>query len=243
MAFPTIPSSGANTLLTSSQATVTTTHTFPSLTTLAQSSGDLMLAVIVLYRGSTANAEFSSWGGSFTELLDQSSNAVLPAIGVAYKWSDGTETGTFTVTSAGTQRSAMFLMTIPGAHPSTVPSWVVRQTGTTAAADPGAHDPTNWGAEDTLWIAIGASAETSLTGTFAGATAAPANYTGYLDTGIIGGDVIGAIEGAVAFRQLNTASENVGTFTVDLSAAANAALHVAVRPKSGARTRCAGFIG
>jgi hypothetical protein len=81
-----------------------------------------------------------------------------------------------------------------------------------------------------LWIAVANNDETSLTGSFTGITAAPTNYTGYVDSGIIGGDVIGALEGAVAFRQNNTASEDVGGFTLDVGAAANSALLIAVRP-------------
>lgn len=231
MTFPTIPTAGANTLLTSSQSTATTTHTFPSLTTLAQSAGDLMIAVIVTYQGSTTNAEFSSWGGGFTEFVDQSANSTtVQSIGAAYKFADGTETGTFTVTSATSNRSVMFLMTIPGAHSSTVPEATAKANGTTAAADPAALDPTNWGTEDTLWVAVGVNGETSLTGSFTGITAAPTNYTSYLDSGIIGGDVIGALEGAVAFRQNTTGSEDAGGFTLDVGAAGNSALLIAVRP-------------
>jgi hypothetical protein len=231
MAFPTIPTTGAQTLLTTNQSTATTTHQFPSLTTLAQAAGDLMIAVIVTYNGGAANAQFSAWGGGFTEFVDQSANSTtVQSIGAAYKFADGTETGTFTVTTASSTRSVMFLMTIPGAHGSTLPEATAKANGTGAAADPAALNPANWDAEDTLWIAVGVNGETSLTGSFTGITAAPTNYTGYLDSGIIGGDVIGALEGAVAFRQLNAASEDVGTFTLDVGAAGNSALVIAVRP-------------
>jgi hypothetical protein len=232
VAFPTVPTAGANTLLTSNQATATTTHTFPSLTTLDNAAGDLLLAIIVKYDGASTNAEFSSWGGGFTEFVDQAQSGtnVPGAIGAAYKFSDGTETGTFTVTSAGSHRSVMFLLSIKGAHTSTPPEATVRATGTAAVADPVALNPGGWDAEDTLWIAVANNDETSLTGSFTGITAAPTNYTGYVDSGIIGGDVIGALEGAVAFRQNTTASEDVGGFTLDVGAAANSALLIAVRP-------------
>jgi hypothetical protein len=230
--FPTVPTAGANTLLPSSQATATTTHTFPDLTTLDNAAGDLLLAIICKYDGASTDAEFSSWGGGFTEFVDRAQNGtnVPGAIGAAYKFSDGTETGTFTVTSAGSHRSAMFLLSIKGAHATTPPEATTRATGTTAAADPAALDPAGWVAEDTLWIAVANNDETSLTGSFTGITAAPTNYTGYVDSGIIGGDVIGALEGAVAFRQLNASSEDVGGFTLDVGAAANSALLIAVRP-------------
>lgn len=231
MAFPTIPTAAANTLLVSSQAAATTTHQFPDLTTLAQSAGDLMIAVIVTYNGGAVDAQFSGWGGSFTEFVDQSANSTtIQSIGAAYKFATGSETGTFTVTSVSSTRSVMFLMAIPGAHDSTPPEAGAKVNGTTAVANPLALDPAGWAAEDTLWIAVGVNGETSLTGSFTGITAAPANYTDYLDSGIIGGDVIGALEGAVAFRQLNAASEDVGGFTLDVSAAGNSALLLAVRP-------------
>lgn len=235
MAFPTIPTAGANTLLTSNQATATTTHTFPSLTTLAPAAGNLMIAVIVTYQGGSTNAEFTGWGAGFTEFVDQSANSTtIQSIGAAYKFATGSETGTFTVTSVASNRSVMFLMEILGAHASTVPEATAKANGTTAAADPVALNPAGWDAEDTLWIAVAVNGETSLTGSFTGITAAPTNYTNYLDSGIIGGDVIGALEGAVAFRQLNAASEDVGTFTLDVGAAGNSALVIAVRPAPAA---------
>lgn len=240
MAFPTIPTAGANTLLTSNQSTATTTHTFPSQSSpFVKNAGDLLIAVIVTYQGGSANAEFSSWGGSFTEFVDQSANSTtIQSIGAAYKFATGSETGTFTVTSVASNRSVMFLMAIPGAHDTTPPEATAKANGTTAAADPAALDPSGWAAEDTLWIAVAVNGETSLTGSFTGITAAPTNYTNYLDSGIIGGDVIGALEGAVGFRQLNAASENVGTFTLDVGAAGNSALLIAVRPAAEA---AAGF--
>ena len=103
MAFPTIPTAGANTLLTSVTATAGTTHTFPSLTTLDNASGDLLIAVIVLYQPSATANGFSSWGAGFTEFPGgDSSSATDPSIamGCAYLFSAGSETGTFTVTSS-----------------------------------------------------------------------------------------------------------------------------------------------
>jgi len=55
MAFPTIPTAAANTLLSSATTTASTTHTFPSLTTLAPAAGDLIIAIIVQYQGGAAN--------------------------------------------------------------------------------------------------------------------------------------------------------------------------------------------
>lgn len=231
MAFPTIPTVAGGRLLTTVQANTTATRTFPNLSSLTKNAGDLLIAIVVGYQSSLTSGIFGTWGAGFTEIRDIGV-ASQHCVGVAYKISDGTETGTFTVTQAGTVtgHAAMILMSIPGAHASTAPEVsAALATGTAAAANPAALDPAGWAAEDTLWIAVGASGETSTTGSYTGIASAPANYTDYADTGI-SGDVVGGVEAAVAFRQLNGASEDVGTFSVDTSNARNAALVIAVRP-------------
>jgi len=162
------------------------------------------------------------------------------AIGAAYKWSDGAETGTFDVSQASvTGHAAMFLLAIPGAHASTPPEGGSRADGTTAAADPAAFNPAGWDAEDTLWIAVAGSGETGTGGAFTGLASAPANYGDYAETGI-SADAVGGVEGAAAFRQLNAASENVAGFSVDVSNARNAAIVIAVRPAAAGATPVTG---
>jgi len=231
MAFPTIPTTGANTLIASVQGTATTTHTFASLTTLDNASGDLLIAVIVLYQASATGNAFSSWGGGFTEFGD-SSSATDPsmAMGCAYKISDGTETGTFTVTSSISGRSAMFLMSVKNWHGTTIPEVAFSAATTTTAQDPPNLDPAGWGAEDTLWIAVAAGGQTSLTGSWGGITSAPASYTDYAESSIAGGDVIGACQIAVAFFGNNVTAENPGSFTTDTSPEIERAATIAVRP-------------
>lgn len=230
MAFPTIPTVAANRVLFQLNLNPAGTHTSPSLTTLANNSGDLLIAICIIYDGNSTNAEFSAWGGGFTEFKDQAGTATM-GIGCAYKWSDGTETGTFTVTTADASAndSCFILLSIPGAHASTPPEAGDMATGTAAAADPGAFNPAGWDAEDTLWIAVAGSGETATGGSYTGIASAPANYTDYAESGI-SADVVGGVEGAVAFRQLNAASEDVGTFSVDVNNARNAALLIAIRP-------------
>ena len=230
MAFPTIPTAAAGRVLTNVQADTTATRTFPNLSSLTKVSGDLLLAIIVAYQSSVTNTAFSSWGAGFTEFFDSSTSTTM-ALGGAYKWSDGTEAGTFSVTQAATitGHAAMILLAIPGAHASTVPEANGRADGTSAAADPASFNPAGWDTEDTLWLAIGGSGETSTTGSFTGIAGPPANYGDGVQTGI-SADVVGGVEGAVAFRQLNAASEDVGTRSVDVSNARNAAIVVAVRP-------------
>jgi hypothetical protein len=229
MTFPTIPTVAAGRVLTTVQANTTATRTFPSLSGLTKNSGDLLIAIAIAYQSSVTNAAFSSWGGGFTEFHDSSSSTTM-AIGIAYKWSDGSETGTFTVTQAATVTGhcALILLSIPGAHLTTPPEAGSRASGTTTAANSGSFNPAGWGTEDTLWIAVGGSGETSTTGSFTGLASAPTNYSNYVDTGI-SSDVVGGVEGAVAFRQLNAASEDVGAFSVDVSNARSAEVIIAVR--------------
>jgi hypothetical protein len=228
VAFPTIPTVAAGRVLSALATSPSGTHTSPNLSSLTKNSGDLLIAIVITYDGNSTDAEFSSWGGSFTEFEDEATTSTM-GIGCAYKWSTGSESGTFTVTSSDTSTndSCFFLLSIAGAHASSPPEAGGYATGTSAAADPGSLSP-SWGAEDTLWIAVGGSGETSTTGSYTGIASAPTNYTDYADSGI-SADAVGGVEGAVAFRQLNAASEDVGAFSVDTSNARNAALVIAVR--------------
>lgn len=231
MAFPTIPTAGASTLLTNSQADTSGTRNFPSLSSLTKSAGDLLIAIVIVYQASTTNATFSAWGGSFTEFLDVGTGGSTIGIGAAYKWSTGSETGAFTVTQAATVtgHAGTILIAIPGAHASTPPEGGSFASGTSTAADPASFAP-SWGtAEDVLWIAVMGNGETATGGSFTGWSATPTNYGsagGYAFTA----DVVGGMQGATAYRQLNASSENVGTWSLDTSNARNAAAVIAVRP-------------
>jgi hypothetical protein len=228
MAVPSIPTGGR--VVTGVDTAGGATKTFPSLTGLTKNAGDLLIAIHIGYDGNSTNAEYSAWGGSFTEFGDFATTTTM-AIGCAYKWSTGSETGTFTVTTADTSAndSAFFLLSIANAHASTPPEAGSYVTGTSAAADPGSFNPGGWDVEETLWIAVCGSGETATTGSFTGVASAPTNYTDYAETGI-SADVVGGVEGAVAFRQVTAASEDVGAFSVDVSNARNAACVIAVRP-------------
>lgn len=231
MAFPTIPTVGAGRVVTGVDTAGGGTKTFPSLTGLTKNAGDLLIALCLEGVNSTPVGEFSSWGGGFTEFADRGlSPAGSPSFGCAYKFSTGSETGTFTVTTANTTSddSAFFLLSIPGAHPSAAPEATLLSGGSSTSADPDELTP-SWGAADTLWIAVGLCVETGTAGSFTGMASAPTNYTNYVDTGI-SADVLGGVEGAVAFRQLNAASENPGAFSNDTSNTLAAALVIAVRP-------------
>jgi len=229
MAFPTIPTSGAGRIIAvQSVAETGTTHTSPDLSSLTKNAGDLLIAIVLLYDGNSSNAEFSSWGGSFTEFGDFATTTTL-SIGCAYKFSTGSETGTFTVTSSGSAKAAFFLMSIAGAHPSTIPEAGGYATGTNANANPGSLDPAGWGTEDTLWIAVVGTGEDATAGSFTSPSAAPANFTSMF-TRAANDDVVGSINAAVAFRQNTAGSEDPGTFTNDTSNIRWGAITIAVRP-------------
>lgn len=229
MAFPDIPTGGR--VVVSTTTGTTSPRTFPNLNTLTKSAGDLLIAIIYCYQTTAAGGSiFGSWGASFTEFVDVggSTNA---CIGAAYKFSTGSETGTFTVTQAATitGHAAFILLSISGAHASTPPEATGITQGTTSAANPGALAP-SWGAEDTLWISVAGNGETGTGGTFNGLGSSPTNYGGDVETAI-SSDVVGGVTAGVGFRQNNTASEDVGTWTLDTSNARNSAVVIAVRPK------------
>jgi hypothetical protein len=230
VAFPTIPTVAAGRILGNVQADTTSLRTGPSLTNLTgKQAGDLLIAICFVYDGNSTNAEFSSWSSGFTEFGDFATTATL-SIGCAYKWSTGSETGAVTVTSTATQagHAAMILMAIPGAHATTIPE--AGGYTTVVGCDPGSLDPTGWATEDTLWIAAAGCGESATIGSFTGISGAPTNYTDFLATGI-SADVVGGIEGAVAFRSgLAAASEDPGAFSNDTSSTRGAAITIAIRP-------------
>lgn len=229
MAFPTIPTGSQ--ILSNVQADTTATRTFSDLSGLTKSSGDLMIAICVVYQSSAAaGAVFSGWTSGWTEFCDTGGTTSNMSIGAAYKWSTGSETGTIAVTQAATitGHAAMLIMAISGAHATSPPEKGTQANGTSAAADPASFSP-SWGADDTLWLAVGGCGETSTTGSFTGIAGPPTNYTNGVQTGI-SADVVGGLEAAVAFRQLNAASEDVGPRSVDVSNARNSAIVFAVRP-------------
>lgn len=232
MAFPTIPTVAAGRVLTRNQEDTSATRTFPDLSGLTKNSGDLLIAIVFAYQASGTSASFGSWGAGFTEFGDFGTSGSTVAIGCAYKWSTGSETGVFTVTQAGTPTgfAAMILLSITGVHASTAPEAGGFATGTSTAANAGSLNPAGWGTEDTLWIAANANGETASGGTWTANNSAPTNYTDYVGTNPTDSSTVGQVAGAVAFRQLNAASEDPGAFSQDVSNARSGAILIAVRP-------------
>lgn len=217
MAFPTIPTGGR--ILATTQANTTATRTFPAFSGLTFSAGDLLVAICGAYQTSTGtNAAFSGWSQSFGEVHDSASSSTV-AIGVATKIATGSETGSLTVTQAGTitGSAGMILFSIPAGtfDPSTPPEFSSRLSSTNSAADPGPLSP-SWGAADTLFVEIGAVGETGTGGAFTGITGGSTSYTDFVETGI-SNDAVGGMEVGVAFRQVNTGTESPDAMNSDTS--------------------------
>ena len=236
MSFPTVPTVAANTLLATTTTTASSTHTFPNLTTLAPATGDLIIAVCVQYQGGTAGAEFpATWGATFplTETADRANaNTTDMAIGVAHRIATGTESAAFSITTAHAFRSVNFLMRIPAGtwDGSTIPEVSAMDVSAGGTADPASFDPANWGAEDTLWIAVCGDGETSTTGSPPTIDTPPTNYTGDLIVARAG-DAVGHVTAGVAFQQINASAEDAGTWTIsNANRGRSAALVIAVRP-------------
>lgn len=230
MAFPTIPTVVDGRALTAAQADTSATRTFPDLSSLTKSAGDLLMALIVVYQTSVASPVITAWGGGFTEFMNNNGSTTNVSLAGAFKASDGTETGTFTATQRATitGHAAMILLSIPGADTATPPEESAQAVGTTAAADPGLLTP-SWGSADTLWIAVGGIGETSLTGSFTGLTTSPTTYSGDILTSI-SADAIGGVQLGVGFRQVTAGSGDIPGWTLDTSNARNSAVLIAVKP-------------
>lgn len=229
--FPTIPTTANGRILSTTQANTTAQRNFPDLSGLTKNAGDLLIAIAVGYQTTSGSGSaYGSWGLGFTELLDNFQSGTSMTIGIAYKWSTGSESGTWAVTQSTTiaGHAGLIVMSIEGAHGSQAPNTTSAAFGTTAAADPASLSP-GWGAEDTLWISVAGGGETGTAGSFGGVAQSPTNYgTDHITA--ISQDVVGGVNIGVGFRQLNAASEDVGTWSVDTSNARNVAALIAVRP-------------
>jgi len=217
MAFPVV-----ETTAESAVTTAGTSHTVNLPSGIV--SGNLLLIFFSI--GSTA-ATLNSVTDWF-ELVDVSAARDTK---ILYRQADGSEGSTLGLTTSASTKSATIAYRISGAeNPATqAPQLSTLATGTSTAPDPGTCTPTG-GAKDYLWIA-----QFSLAGEEADddtwCNSAPADYTGLLQvTAGVAGTNIG-VENATAHRQVNAASQNPGTFSVDVSLAWRA-YTVAVHPSS-----------
>ncbi len=218
MAFPTVVTQSEG-----STATDTTAHviTLPS----GIVSGDLILIVLSVDMSGSDNS--FTWPAGYTELFDDSAGSKDCSFTAGYRFADGTEGATITVTSTQTEDDAWEAWRISGAHASTAP-----EVGSFANGEDTAPEPPNltpsWGAEDTLWFAI-AVRNVGSTNTYTGF---PANYTDVTGNEVNSTTGSAAANLGTAGRNLNATSENPGAFTIDNSDSwlANT---IAVRPAAG----------
>lgn len=175
------------------------------------------LLLIILDKGSTSATVDAH--ASLTELLDEAS---ANGLYIAYRWMDGTEPASYTLTTSASTRSASLAYRISGAeNPATqAPQIGTTATGTSATPDPPAS-ATPGSSKDYLFVAFAGMAGEEADDDTWGNTP-PTNYTPspprQKACGVAGTNLGGLILSAE--RALTTGSaENPGTFGVDVSAA------------------------
>jgi len=199
MAFPQVRATN-----TSTETSNTTTHTVSLPASIA--AGDLLIITLALDSFGAVNAW--TFPGLWVEILDvEHSTTQVVSVGVAYLLSAvGGETSV-DVTSSVSDHSGHTAYRIDSWHGTTAPE-VASTDGNDENPDPPALNPTNWGAEDTLWIAgFGADRPT----TWHPTTGDPTNYTDGIE-GI--DDASSGVGIRTVRRENNTASENPGTYSL-----------------------------
>jgi hypothetical protein len=184
-------------------------------------NGDLILAFIA-----TDGGVAPSWpAGWFSN-----STGSTTTLGWAKKKSDGTETGSFNVTLSQAEQGGWRVFRITNWE-GTIGTGIINNSagasvvslatsGTSTTPNPPALNPNNWGSEDTLWFAAAGAAASATFSAF------PGSYTN------TSSDVAGGASAAslgIARRELNTASEDPGTFTVS-STVVWQAVAIGIRP-------------
>src|SRR5262245_11848900 len=134
----------------SASTTATTTHTVTYPASIA--AGDLL---VLLCSGTTASAnQFNPTGAGFTESLNGAGPGQM-CYGVFWKKAAGTESGTFSVTSANSFRAAFIVYRITGAADPTVTTPLINSpyTSSTTSLLIGPYSPSA-GTKDYLGLAI-----------------------------------------------------------------------------------------
>lgn len=169
------------------------------------SSGDVFIGLMGTDGDVGASPPFSVWPSGWVIIEERGANNNKTIS--AYKVSDGTETGDFSVSLDSTEQGGWRVLRLTGAHNSTPPE-VNGSAGNNQNPDPPSLTP-SWGAEDTLWIAMVSADHGDTT-----VDAFPTNYGN--GTSQNSGGANGAALG-VARRELNATSDNPGTFTLSVS--------------------------
>lgn len=198
MAFPVVQSTA-----TSVSASSLTTHTITVPSGVV--SGDLLIAFIALENVTSPANQFSAWSDSFIEILDKTTGGSSGAsIGVAYKFSDGTEGANITVDSVDSERAAHAMYRIDTQSPVIAPEITAGASGNSTSPDPDSLTPAG-GAKDYLWMVLCGFERDDST-----ITAFPTNYgSNQVTSSVFSGGTLG-----IATRNLNASTEDPGAFTI-----------------------------
>lgn len=168
-------------------------------------SGDLLIAMISLENITSPGSQFSGWSDGFIEIKDKTTGGTAGvSIGMAYKFSDGTEGANITVDTVDTERAAHAMYRISGHNPSIAPEVSTGASGVSAAPDPDSLSPAG-GAKDYLWMVVCGFEQNSPIQTV---DTFPTNYgSNQVNVSIFSGGLV-----AAATREASVATEDPGVF-------------------------------
>ena len=197
MTFPVV-----ETTATSVSSSSLTTHTIS--TPAGVVSGDLLIAFIAM-ENDGADPQYSAWSDGFTEIKDKLTGGLAGAnVGVAYKFSDGTEGANITVDSVDAERAAHAMFRISSASLASAPEISTGGSGLSAAPDPDNLIPVLL-TRDYLWLVLAGYEKDDET-----ITGFPTNYgSNQVISSMFSGATIG-----IATRELAAAAENPGVFSM-----------------------------
>ena len=214
MAFPVVAATN-----TSAETADAASHTVNLPT------GIVSVDLLIIFFGRNNSADDIDTPTGWTQFFDAIA-ATAPRMKGFYRQADGAEGGTVTVTTTGgAVRSAHNTYRITGHEdPATQAPEATTAIGDSTAPDSPSLSPTG-GAEDFLWLAVASDRRGR------DFTADPTSYT----DGVLGesGDGAGHVDTRSARRELNAASEDPGSFTID-TIDDWAAATIAIHPAAGA---------
>jgi hypothetical protein len=218
MAFPVVEATNNN---HSDSASTSHTVNLPA----SISAGDL-LVVFFGHKDTAGGATFPA--GWTKKTPERTQTGSVACMALAWRWADGTEGATITVTTANNSRNASVSYRISGAiNPSTqVPEENGHGEANTNSPNPPSLAPTG-GAKDYLWLTAYASSH--------GRTliSAPTNYTNAVGAGSNSGTGTNVGLGT-ARRNLNASSEDPGAWSVNGTAIEETvSMTVAIHPAAG----------
>lgn len=194
-------------------------------------SGQLTIAILAV-----DGIPSLTWPSGYNVIVTESEAGNDWTLSIAYRWEDGTEGTTFDVTSSASEKWAAIVYSISGAeNPSTqAPEATQFEGAASTTPDPPSITPTG-GSKDYLFIvAVLQNGEEADDDTWCNSP--PTNYTPSpprQKSSDIAGVAGTNVSVCSAERALNAASDDPGTFSVDLSRTYGAAT-IAVHPPGGA---------